>query len=204
MSNIIKGLIIIYVFTLMACTMPETRIYTLYMPVEQETINTATGSSIVIHVDAERYLKQPYIAYRSSPYSLEISKYSKWGSSPGRMVRKEFRNALSSKGLFKEVSVVRAVPDGFYLLKIYLKRFERLDIEEGPFGKLEFDVALLNPDSIELYRGTVSMEAKLDNRAFTSLAKGLSSVLKQAVEEVKVDVIKVVQDTKSPPPTDGS
>jgi len=196
MNKIKKGLIFLSVFTLMACTMSETRIYTLYMPVEKKTTNTKTGASIVIHMDSERYLKQPYIAHRSSLYQLKISKYSKWEPSPNRLVRKEFKQALSSNGLFKEVSTAAVVPEGFYLLNIYLKRFERFDVENSSSGRLEFDVGLLSPDGGELYSGTVSRDLQLDNQEFASLAKGLSNALEQAIEEVRANVVRAIQDDK--------
>ena len=160
----------------MACTMPETRIYTLYMPVEKEAINTKTNASVVINMDSERYLKQPYIAHRNSLYRLNISKYSKWESSPNRIVKKEFKHALLSNGLFKGVRTDGAIPDGFYLLNVYLKSFERLDVENSAIGKLELEVSLISPDGTDLYHSTISKDSKLDNQDFTNLAKGLSSV----------------------------
>lgn len=196
MNKIKKSLIFLSVFILVSCTMPGTRIYTVYLPVENKTTDMETGASIAVHVNSERYLKQPYIAYRSSFYQLKISKYSKWESSPGRLVREAFRYSLSSKGLFKEVSTAGVVPEGFYLLRIYLRGFERFDLEDGSFGRLEFDAALFDPGGGELYRDTVSMDSKLDNQEFVSLAKGLSDTLKQAIEEVRADVVKAIRDNK--------
>ncbi len=124
-------------------------------------------------MDAERYLKQPYIAYRNSPYQLEISKYSKWESSPYRLVGKEFQSALASAGLFKAVKVSRISPEGYYQLKINLKKFERTDEGNGLFGTLVFDVDLFSPEGEVLYSGTVSKKEKLGSSNFTELARGL-------------------------------
>jgi uncharacterized lipoprotein YmbA len=192
MSKRKKGLIFLSIFFLTACTMPETRIYTLYIPIERETINTKPYASIVIHMNSERYLKQPYIAYRNSPYQLEISRYSKWESSPDKMIRKEFKDALSSISLFKEVRVSNVIPKGFYSLKINLKRFERFDVEKGSFATLAFDIDLLSPDGTELYRSTISKKVELDDRKFSSLAKGLSRALKQGVEEVRINIVRTI------------
>lgn len=187
-----KALIFLSIFFLTACTMPETRIYTLYIPLEREIVNTKADASIVILMNSERYLKQPYIAYRNSPYQLEISRYSKWESSPRRMVKEQFKDALSSMGLFKEVRAANIIPEGFYSLKIDLKRFERFDVEDGSFGVFAFDVDLLSPDGEKLYRSTVSKKVKLDDRGFSSLAKGLSSALKQGIEEVRINIVRAI------------
>jgi len=192
MSNIRRRLIFLPVFLLIACTMPVTKIYTIYIPVEKETLTSKGDSSIAVHVNSERYLKQPYIAYRRSPYQLEISKYSKWESSPAKIVRKEFKGVFSSQGVFKEVRVTSFRPEGFYMLKVNLKSFERFDTGNSYSSRLLFDVALQGPDGTELYGDTVSKEVTLDDNSFENLAKGLSSALKQGIEEVSVNVVRAV------------
>ncbi len=172
--------------------MPETKIYTLYVPGEKATANTNTDTSIAIHIDSEQYLKQPYIAYRNSLYQLEISRYSKWESSPNRMVKNEFKDALSSNGVFKNVRAANITPEGFYSLKINLKQFERFDTEKDFFGILAFDIAFLSPYDEELYHSTISKKVKLDNRSFSSLAQGLSIALKEGIEEVSFQIINAV------------
>ena len=173
-------------------TMPETRMYSIYIPVERKAANAVNSGSIVIHINSERYLKQPYIAHRDSKYELEISKYSKWDTSPVKIVRKEFKEGLASEGIFREVKAANIRPEDFYLIKIDLKRFERFDDGGDSFGMLEFDVRLASPDGKELYSDTVSKKEVLDSTSFSSLAKGLSTALQQAVEEVSANVVEAL------------
>jgi len=182
--------------------MPETKIYSLNMPdtssssyskSEKERLSDVTNvkadSSIMIRVSSPRYLSQAYIAYRSSPYQLEVSRYSKWESPPNLMVKEAFKDSLSSTGLFREVRAANTVYDGFYLLDINLKRFERSDDGNDSFADLVFDVNLVSPDGMELYRSTVSKKVKLDERSFLSLARGLSSALSEGIGEVRNNII---------------
>ncbi len=173
-------------------TMPETRIYSIYIPVERKAANAGNSESIVIHMNSERYLKQPYIAYRDSKYELKISKYSKWDTSPVKIVRKELKDVLASEGIFREVRAVNIRPEDFYLLKIDLKRFERFDDGGDFFGMLEFDVRLVSPDGKELFSDTVSKKEALDSTNFSVLAKGLSTALLQAAEEVNANVVEAL------------
>lgn len=182
--------IIILTFLLFAaCSMPETKIYSLYMPAEKISTNKKTGASIVVLVDSPRYLLQPYIAHRTSPYQLSISRYSKWDATPSRSVRDAFKEALSSTGMFKEVRAAHAAPAGYYSLKISLKKFELLDIEGGPFGELDFDASFLSPEGAELYNCSVSRRVKLEDKTFLSLAKGLSEALRDEITHISNHVI---------------
>lgn len=182
-------LIILSIFFISACTMPETNIYSLYLPVEKVTTNAKSDASVVIRIHSPRYLAQSYIAYRYSPYQLEISRYSKWESPPGDMVKEAFKDSLSVTGLFKEVRVLNTISGEFYLLEINLKRFEGSDTGNDSFGELVFDVNLFSPDGRELYIGTISKKVKLDERGFLSLAKGLSSALSEGIEEVRNNMV---------------
>jgi uncharacterized lipoprotein YmbA len=186
-----KGLmIIISFFLLFACSMPETKIYSIYVPIESKTVNGKTDNSVTIAVHAPRYLTQPYIAYRESPYQLKISKYSKWDASPSEIVRGGFKDSLSSTEIFQEVRISNSVPRGFYSLKINLKRFERYDEGKDSFGELIMDVDLLSPDARELYRGSISKRVRLDDQGFLTLAKGLSSALAEGISEVRSNIIQ--------------
>lgn len=179
------------IFFVAACSMPETKIYNLDIPVEQGSIHATADDFLVIRIDTPRYLAQPYIAYRSSPYQMEISRYSKWDASPKVMVSEGLRDSLFSTGLFREVKILNIVPKGFYLLDINLKRFERVDEGNKFFGELVIDVTYFTPESKELYRGRVSKKVELDDNSFLSLAKGLSDALNEAIEEVKDNITKV-------------
>ena len=172
-----------------ACAMPETRVYNLSLSVEwQRTIPPEGDASIVIMINSPRYLTQPYIVYRKSPYQLEISRYSKWEASPNEMLRRVFKDALSSAQRFKEVRVMNIVPDGFYSLKINLKRFERSDMGNDSFGEFVFDVQFISPEGKELYQNSISKRTKLEDRTFLSLAKGLSGAVAEGVDEVRDNI----------------
>jgi len=179
--------------------MPETNIYSLYIPnpplpsfsppqAEREG-GFSAAAAIVIRIHSPRYLTQSYIAYRYSPYQLEISRYSKWESPPGDMVKEAFKDSLSTTGLFKEVRVLNTISGEFYSLEINLKRFEGYDAGNDSFGELLFDVNLFSPDGRELYIGTISKKVKLDDRGFLSLAKGLSSALTEGIGEVRNSIV---------------
>ncbi len=193
-----RGLLIIIlsIFFISACTMPETNIYSLYLPnppspplLKGGKGGFSSDASIVIRMHSPRYLTQSYIAYRYSPYQLEISRYSKWESPPGDMVKEAFKDSLSTTGLFKEVRVLNTISGEFYSLEINLKRFEGYDAGNDSFGELLFDVNLFSPDGRELYIGTISKKVKLDDRGFLSLAKGLSSALTEGIGEVRNNIV---------------
>ncbi|MBF0558161.1 MAG: membrane integrity-associated transporter subunit PqiC [Nitrospirae bacterium] len=175
-----------------ACSLAETKIYSLYVPRDQAAGDTRAALSLAIHIDSPRYLAQPYIAYRNSPYQLTISKYSKWDASPGDIVKDVLRDAFSSSGPFRDVRLSHAVPTGFYLLSVNLKKFELLETAEGPFGEMEFDAVLFSPDNKEIYHRTISKRPKLDDKTFVSLAKGLSKGLAEGVNEVKSGIAGAV------------
>lgn len=181
-----KGLIaVLAVLLFSACAVQETKIYSLNVPAEKATVNSSTDASIVIIVHTPRYLSQPYMAYRNSPYQLNISRYSKWDASPNDMLKEVFKDAISSTGLFKDVMLSNTTHVGGYSLRINLKRFERSNTESGPYGELLFDASLITPDNREIYRDTISKRVKLDDRSFLSLAQGLSTALAGGVDEVK-------------------
>ncbi len=176
-----------------ACAMPQTKIYSLVLKNEGPAAKTKTEASLDLVVRSPRYLSQPYIAYRTSPYQLDIARYSKWDSPPAEMVRESFRNALSATALFKEVRVSNFVPPAFYSLEIDLKRFERLDDGSGSFADLSFDLGLLSPDGKTLYRGSFEKKIKLGDRGFTSLAEALSRALSEGIGEAKAGIAGAFQ-----------
>jgi hypothetical protein len=169
--------------------MPETKVYNLHVTVDKSTVTQIGGASLVILMDAQRYLTQPYIAYRSSPYQIEISRYSKWESSPKFMVKRALKDAMFSTGLFKDVKVLNIVPEGFYVLAINLKGFERLDEGNESFGKLDFDFLFMSPEGKELSHGRITKKVDLDDQSFLSLAKGLSNALNEAIKELTTNIV---------------
>lgn len=178
------------VICLAACSMPETRMFSLRMPAEKNMHNTGADASVAMLVTSPRYLTQPYIAFRNSPYELLISHYSKWDSAPDEMVKEAFKESLLSSGLFKEVRTSNLVPAGFYALKIHLKHFERSDNGTNSFSDLVFDVTLVSPDGRDAYQRTVDKKTTLENKSFLALAKALSGALSEGMEEVRTDIAK--------------
>jgi ABC-type uncharacterized transport system auxiliary subunit len=189
MSKMQRVLIIILsIFFMTACTMPETKIYSIPIPVDRITDNTMSDSSMHLLMRSPRYLEQPYIAHRISPYQLEISKYSKWDSSPVVIVKDAFKNSLST--IFKEVRVSNFISDSSFSIEITLRSFERIDAGNDSFGELVLDVSLLSPDGIEVYSNIITKKVKLDRRDDLSLAKSLSTALSEGVEEVRIGIVK--------------
>jgi len=189
-------LMLLTVLLMSACAMPETNIYSIQLsvpPPVNKSKEDATRSaqaragsdrSIVVLVDSPRHLAQSYIVHRSSPYHLEISKYSKWVSAPSEMIREALKEYLSSSGIFREVRGSSAVREEFYSLEISLKKFEQSEEGRDYFGDILFDVKLLSPEGGEIYRETVSRHVMLEDRTFLSLAKGLSAALSDSVQEL--------------------
>ncbi|OGP63975.1 MAG: hypothetical protein A2169_12865 [Deltaproteobacteria bacterium RBG_13_47_9] len=181
-----------FLFFIGACAMPETKIYSLYLMMDPEKATYPKGgdASLAIIINSPRYLTQPYIVYRKSPYQLDISRYSKWDVSPNERLREVFKEALSSIPPFKEVRAMNIVPEGFYSLKINLKKFERSDMGNDSFSELVFDVHFISPDGKELFQDSIAKKSKMDDRTFLNLAKGLSGVLQEGVDEVRDNIAR--------------
>jgi uncharacterized lipoprotein YmbA len=175
---------------LSSCTMPDTRIYSLSLPPVNEMAHGGGTASVNVLLRAPRYLDQPYIAYRISPYELEVSNASRWDSSPADMVRRAIHDSLSFSGAFEAVTTSSLTPQGFYRCEITLRRFERFDKGPDSFGELDFQITFLSPKGEVLYRGSSSKEEKLAARSFASLAKFLSEALSQGAEEAKAGILK--------------
>lgn len=186
-----RALAIVLLIFLTACsipTTPQTKIYSLNMPVDNKAEDKHFDTSLVIIMDSPRYLSQPYIVSRNSPYELSISKYSKWDIPPSAAVSEGIRDYLS--GIFKEVIISGIEHEDFYSLKIKLKKFERTDEGNDSFGTLVFDYYFVAPDGRYLYKNTISKSEKLNDRSFQSLAKGMSEALRNGIEEVWMCIIK--------------
>jgi len=176
--------LIIVAAVLVGCTMPRTRVYSLTLPPEKTVQATAGGASLAVRVDSPRYLAQPYIASRKSPYEIEISRYSKWDSPPREIVLEALKGSLAATGLFREIRTSSVVPADFYSLTVEVKRFEAVD--EGPacFGEVVLQASFSSPQGTALHNGRITKRTKLDGPDSSSLAKGLSSALGEGLEEV--------------------
>lgn len=180
-------LLLIAAFFAASCTMPETRIYSIYLPEgnSAKTIaaDVSSKASIVLKVSAQDYLKQPYIVWRKSPYELTISRYSKWDLSPYKIIKREFRKAVSKPRLFKDVRVVGVSIKDHYVLNVHLNRFERLDEGGQSYLLLDFDVIFRSPEGHLLSQNTISKKEAVDDKGFVGLAKGLSQLLEEGIKE---------------------
>lgn len=193
MSNVHKVLIGFFaVFIIWGCTMPQTRIYSLYLPAEKQTPEEKVNASVSIVVRSPRYLSQPYIAYRKSPYQLDISRYAKWDSAPSEMVKDAFRDSFSSSGVFKEVRASSLIPAGFYSIGIELRKFERLDAQETPQGALDLGVTIVSPNGDVMYQGDISKRIRLSDLSYLGLAQALSAGLQESIQEVKARTVKII------------
>jgi ABC-type uncharacterized transport system auxiliary subunit len=162
--------------------MPETKIYSVY--IKRDAAATRGTASLVVSLDGDRTLAQPYIVYRNSPYQLHVSGYSKWDSSPVRIVGAHMEDAFHESGLFADVRVSDTFTEGQYALKVDLRRFEEFQEPGGSFARIEFDYELIAPDGKTLFHATVLKSRRLEDKSFLSLAKGMSEALKEALAEV--------------------
>ena len=176
---------------LTACTMPETRIYSLTAMLDHNPPATLSNAAVSMAVSSPRYLAQPYIAYRTSLHQLTIARYAKWDSPPDELVGDAFRDALASTP-FKVLRTAGSVPDGSHSLQITLKHFERLDEGEISFAVIACDVSLFSPTGETLYRNSFVRKRQLADRSFLDLAKELSSALEDVTNEVGKTVTKKI------------
>jgi uncharacterized lipoprotein YmbA len=181
---------VLSVVFLLSCSMSDTRIYSLYLPAVKEMPHAEAVTSVNVLLHAPRYLDQPYIAYRISPYELEISNASRWDASPAEIVKGAIKDSLSSSGFFSAVKTSALTPPGFYRCEVNLRRFERFDKGNDSFGELDFEITFLSPEGRILYRNSLSKEAKLADRSFLSLAKFLSEALSKGLDEASAAIIK--------------
>ncbi|MGD0887104.1 MAG: ABC-type transport auxiliary lipoprotein family protein [Thermodesulfovibrionales bacterium] len=175
---------------LLSCSMSNTRIYNLSLPSMKEMPHVGAVASVNVLLHAPRYLDQPYIAYRISPYELKLSNASRWDSSPADIVKGAIKDSLSFSGFFAAVTTSAVTPPGFYRCEVSLRRFERFDKINDSFGELDLEIIFLSPEGRILYSGTLSKEAKLDDRSFLSLATFLSEALSQGLDEASAAIIK--------------
>ena len=185
-------LLFLLVAMLAACSMPETRMYSLSLPAAVDKQAAGTGAPVNVIVHATRYLSQSYIAYRVSPYQLDIASYSRWEAPPDQMVRDTLRDGLTASGMFKEVSASGAVAPEAYALDVNLKRFERSDEGADSYGELVMDARMLSPEGKEVYRASISRKVKLADRDFLGLAKALSAMLADGEQEMAAGISKAL------------
>ena len=109
--------LLLFVF-LAACAMPETRIYTLNLAADNSPRTVARDATVLLITNSPKHLAQPYIACRTSPYQLVISRYAKWEASPEAMVRDGFKDSLSAT-LFREARPASFARNGSYGVSMF-------------------------------------------------------------------------------------
>jgi uncharacterized lipoprotein YmbA len=174
-----RGFILLGILLMVACSIPETRIYSLYLPTDNNKAQARKQAMITLKVQSPRYLAQPYMAHRLSPYQLDISRYAKWDSAPAEMVREAFKDSLS--GVYQDVRASNLAPEGSFVLSINLKRFERV---EDLYAELAFDAVLYSAEGKELYHIEEQKKVQIETKDSGGVAKGLSAALSESVKEV--------------------
>lgn len=174
-----RGIFLLGVLLMTSCSIPETRIYSLHMPADNNKAQVRKQAMITLRVQSPRYLAQPYIAHRVSPYQLDISRYAKWDSAPVEMVREIFRDSLAV--VYQDVRASNLVAEGSFVLNIHLKRFERVD---DSYAELAFDAVLYSPEGREIYHIEEQKKVQIDTKDPAGVAKGLSAALSESVQKV--------------------
>lgn len=173
-----RTVLVVMLLALAACSMPETRIYSLNVPSGSDAPDRK-DVSVTFRMQGARYLEQPYIARRLSPYQLDISRYAKWDAPPVDLVRDAFRDALVAH--VRQVRVSNAIAEGSTVLTVNLRRFEEV---EAAFGELVLDTEVATADGKVLRRMTVSRKVPLELKDHAGLAKALSAALNEAIRDV--------------------
>jgi uncharacterized lipoprotein YmbA len=181
--------IVLAAILLWGCGMPATKMYTLQLPDTAELSDEANDATLALIVHAPKYLSQPYIAYRNSPYELRIAKYSKWESPPNRMIGDIFRERILSSGIFHEVKILRTSRPGVYRLDLNIRKFERLDEGRKSFGLFVIHANLTDAEGNLLFRKKISKKEELTDSRFETLAKEMSILVRQAYEEISTEIL---------------
>ncbi|MBF0330096.1 MAG: membrane integrity-associated transporter subunit PqiC [Nitrospirae bacterium] len=184
------------VFTFAACSMPETKIYSIGYSGQIISGSAKSSATAYLTIDAPRHLSQPYIVHRTSPYELTISKYSKWDSPPIETIRDIVKDSLIATGEFSEVKSSLASPAGKYEAKIYLRKFERFDEAEISYAELLFDISLISPEGKEVYKKRISKQIKLADKSLSILAKALNNAALEAAKEITKNITEALSSPR--------
>jgi uncharacterized lipoprotein YmbA len=176
--------IIVGMLLIAACSMtvPETRIYSIHTSGREINTQSRYDRVLIIQASAADYLKQPFIAKRTSPYEMILDKNAKWEAAPIRIVSGEFATAIADSGLFSEVRETGVAAGKAYVISIYLRNFEYLHDNGSDLAVLNFDISMLSPDGYLLFRDNIEKEIPLKSDDYGSLARALSSALGEAVD----------------------
>ena len=182
--GILLGIVILF-----GCSMPATSIYSLSIEQVSTSYKSAYDFPLGLVLHSPQYLSQAYIASRSSPYELRISKYSKWEAPPDRMVGESFRDFLFSAGIFQDIRIFRSPRKGLYNLELKIRRFERLNEGGKSYGLLTIDTIFSDNKGKLLFRKVIADTQELAGNDYASLAKGMSILMKRAYEELEKEIL---------------
>lgn len=166
------------------CASPETRIYSIHVPAAGAAAPSVSAVSLAISVDAPKHLSQPYITARMSPYEVEVSRSSKWESSPEVMVREEIARSLAAMPSFSDVRLASRPPSGYYFLRMNLRRFERTEEKGVYMAEFAADVSFFSPEGTAINRASILKKIPLRDSGYASLAEGLSTALSQGIDDI--------------------
>jgi ABC-type uncharacterized transport system auxiliary subunit len=162
-------------------TVPETRIYSIHTSGREIHSQSQYDRVLIIQASAADYLKQPFIAKRTSPYEMILDKNAKWEAAPLRIVSDELATAMADSGLFSEVRETGVSADKAYVLSVYLRNFEYLHDNGSDMAILNLDISLLSPEGHLLFRDNIETKRSVESHDYGSLARVLSSALGEAV-----------------------
>ncbi len=186
MNRVLICKIVFFFILCSSCSTTETKIYSLYLNDLKEYKNTQKVDAVAfIHIKAHKYLEQPYIVFKTSPYELTPSSYAKWDTYPSEIIKEQILEYLSKRGPFKEVKTTRPVITGnSYLISINLKDLSRYDTGSLSYGILALSVSLKDSAGKEIYHKEFNQREPLQDRSYLSLAKGISAALNVVLIEM--------------------
>jgi ABC-type uncharacterized transport system auxiliary subunit len=161
--------------------------------VEKQMSPNADDPSLAVHVRSPRYLEQPFIATRTSPYALDISRYSKWDRPPDELVAEAVRDTLAQTGRFREVEVYHSPPAGSYVLDVNLRQFELSTEGSSSHALLALDVTLTDPEGDEVFTAQYSYDEAFASGGLKKLAEKLSASLEDALNRTRAGVLDSVE-----------
>jgi len=180
---------------LTSCTsVPATSIYTLDLPVAEKQMSpNAEDPSLAVHVRSPRYLAQPFIAMRTSPYELDISRFSKWDRPPDELIAEAVRDTIAQTGKFKEVEVYHMPPGGTYVLDLNLRQFELSKEGASSHALFALDVTLTSPAGDEVFSAQYSYDEAFASGGLQRLAEKLSASIEDALNKTRTGVLDSVK-----------
>lgn len=175
-------------------TVPETKVYNIRFSndIIKKSSDPNLGPITLFPVQAEKYLKQPFMVYRKSPYQIVISKFNRWDSAPRDILTKKINEALYSCNLFSNVYISNFQEEGSLGLRVNLRKFERYDNPDGSTSaELEYDARLLDPAGKEIYQRIFSLKKAVSDSNPSHLAEAMSQLIEAGISGLISDLSSV-------------